>query len=115
MRQRAPLVRPSLTLRRCPLPLAQHQVRVFPHGGGSFQIEPDASSASYFHAVNALFPAAAPVRVMARAATAETQTLTLALTLTLTLALTLTLTLIASRPNPNPNPDVLTPTPTLTS
>ena len=31
------------------------KVRVFPHGGGTFQIEPDASSASYFHAVNALF------------------------------------------------------------
>ena len=42
------------------------QVRVFPHGGGTFQIEPDASSASYFHAVNALFPAVAPVRVMVR-------------------------------------------------
>ena len=39
--------------------------QVFPHSGGSFQIEPDASSASYFHAVNALFPDIAPVRVMA--------------------------------------------------
>jgi len=37
----------------------------FPHQGGTFQIEPDASSASYFHAVNALFPEVAPVRVMA--------------------------------------------------
>lgn len=33
--------------------------------GGEFQIEPDASSASYFHAVNALFPSVSPVRVMA--------------------------------------------------
>ena len=39
-------------------------MRVFPHGGGTFQVEPDASSASYFHAVNALYPAVAPVRVM---------------------------------------------------
>merc|ERR1712039_173815 len=40
-------------------------VEVFPHAGGTFQIEPDASSASYFHAVNALFPGVSPVRVTA--------------------------------------------------
>merc|ERR1712070_476328 len=34
-------------------------------GGGTFQIEPDASSASYFHAVNALFPSVEPVKVLA--------------------------------------------------
>ena len=45
--------------------MTRHMVDVFPHAGGTFQIEPDASSASYFHAVNALFPDVAPVRVMA--------------------------------------------------
>ena len=45
--------------------MTRAMVRVFPHGGGTFQVEPDASSASYFHAVNALYPAVAPVRVMA--------------------------------------------------
>ena len=40
-------------------------VEVFPHGGGTFQIEPDASSASYFHALNAMFPDVQPVRVLA--------------------------------------------------
>jgi len=37
---------------------------VFP-SSGDFQIEPDASSASYFHAVNAIFPRQQPVRVKA--------------------------------------------------
>ena len=32
---------------------------------GMSQIEPDASSASYFHAVNAMFPEHSPVHVMA--------------------------------------------------
>jgi 5-enolpyruvylshikimate-3-phosphate synthase len=45
--------------------MTRAMVSVFPHGGGTFQIEPDASSASYFHAANALFPQVAPVRVMA--------------------------------------------------
>eukprot|EP00966_Prymnesium_polylepis_P118694 2743748-Prymnesium_polylepis.1 len=40
-------------------------VEVFPHGGGTFQIEPDASSASYFYALNAMFPDVQPVRVLA--------------------------------------------------
>jgi len=45
--------------------MTRHMVQLFPHGGGTFQIEPDASSASYFHAVNAMFPDIEPVRVMA--------------------------------------------------
>ena len=45
--------------------MTRRMVEVFPHSGGTFQIEPDASSASYFHACNTLFPTSAPVRVMA--------------------------------------------------
>jgi len=45
--------------------MTRQMLEVFPKTGGSFQIEPDASSASYFHAVNAMFPAICPVRVMA--------------------------------------------------
>jgi len=43
--------------------MTRRMIEAFPHGGGAFQVEPDASSASYFHAVNALFPAPCPVRV----------------------------------------------------
>merc|ERR1719201_3218753 len=32
--------------------MTRRMVEVFPHKGGIFQVEPDASSASYFHAVN---------------------------------------------------------------
>ena len=32
--------------------------------GGTFQIEPDASSASYFHAINAMYPDLMPINVM---------------------------------------------------
>ena len=45
--------------------MTRRMIEAFPHGGGTFQVEPDASSASYFHAVNALFPAVQPVNVMA--------------------------------------------------
>ena len=45
--------------------MTRQMTATFPHSGGTFQIEPDASSASYFHAANALFPGVAPVRVMA--------------------------------------------------
>lgn len=45
--------------------MTRRMVELFPHSGGTFQIEPDASSASYFHAVNAMFPDVEPVRVMA--------------------------------------------------
>mmetsp|Transcript_117636 Transcript_117636/g.332791 ORF Transcript_117636/g.332791 Transcript_117636/m.332791 type:complete len:474 (+) Transcript_117636:112-1533(+) len=45
--------------------MTRRLLEVFPQGGGSFQIEPDASSASYFHAVNAIFPDVSPVRVLA--------------------------------------------------
>lgn len=45
--------------------MTRRMVEVFPHSGGEFQIEPDASSASYFHACNTLFPSIQPVRVMA--------------------------------------------------
>jgi 3-phosphoshikimate 1-carboxyvinyltransferase len=45
--------------------MTRRMLEVFPHAGGTFQVEPDASSASYFHAVNAMFPQVAPVRVMA--------------------------------------------------
>ena len=45
--------------------MTRRMVEVFPHAGGDFQIEPDASSASYFHACNTLFPEIQPVRVMA--------------------------------------------------
>lgn len=45
--------------------MTRRMLEVFPKSGGSFQIEPDASSASYFHAVNALFPKISPVLVMA--------------------------------------------------
>jgi 3-phosphoshikimate 1-carboxyvinyltransferase len=45
--------------------MTRELLKVFPQKGGAFQIEPDASSASYFHAVNALFPDIFPVRVMA--------------------------------------------------
>lgn len=45
--------------------MTRRMLEVFPQSGGSFQIEPDASSASYFHAVNAIFPEVAPLRVMA--------------------------------------------------
>ena len=45
--------------------MTRRLVEVFPHSGGTFQIEPDASSASYFHAVNAMLPHVSPVRVMA--------------------------------------------------
>jgi 5-enolpyruvylshikimate-3-phosphate synthase len=45
--------------------MTRQMTATFPHSGGTFQIEPDASSASYFHAANALFPDVAPVRVMA--------------------------------------------------
>ena len=45
--------------------MTRRMIEVFPHQGGDFQVEPDASSASYFHAVNALFPTCRPVRVAA--------------------------------------------------
>eukprot|EP00931_Biecheleriopsis_adriatica_P000869 TRINITY_DN100_c0_g1_i1.p1 TRINITY_DN100_c0_g1~~TRINITY_DN100_c0_g1_i1.p1 ORF type:complete len:468 (-),score=80.53 TRINITY_DN100_c0_g1_i1:38-1441(-) len=45
--------------------MTRELLKVFPESGGDFQIEPDASSASYFHAVNALWPSISPVRVMA--------------------------------------------------
>ncbi|KAL1496568.1 hypothetical protein AB1Y20_014174 [Prymnesium parvum] len=45
--------------------MTRQMVAVFPHTGGTFQVEPDASSASYFHAVNALFPQVEPVEVLA--------------------------------------------------
>jgi len=45
--------------------MTRQMVASFPHGGGTFQIEPDASSASYFHACNTLFPDVRPVTVMA--------------------------------------------------
>ena len=45
--------------------MTRQMVEQFPHMGGEFQIEPDASSASYFHAVNAMFPQIQPVEVMA--------------------------------------------------
>lgn len=45
--------------------MTRRMVELFPHTGGEFQIEPDASSASYFHACNTLFPAIKPVRVLA--------------------------------------------------
>lgn len=42
--------------------MTRRLVETFPHGGGDFQVEPDASSASYFHAANALFPDHLPAR-----------------------------------------------------
>eukprot|EP00439_Symbiodinium_sp_Y106_P038603 s1690_g4.t1 len=45
--------------------MTRELLKAFPHEGGEFQIEADASSASYFHAVNAMFPKIAPVRVLA--------------------------------------------------
>jgi len=45
--------------------MTRQMIESFPHGGGEFQIEPDASSASYFHAVNAMFPQVQPVEVLA--------------------------------------------------
>ena len=45
--------------------MTRRMVETFPKGGGEFQVEPDASSASYFHAVNALFPTLQPVNVIA--------------------------------------------------
>jgi len=45
--------------------MTRRLVELFPSGGGEFQIEPDASSASYFHAVNGLFPSHKPVKVCA--------------------------------------------------
>lgn len=45
--------------------MTRRMIEVFPHKGGTFQIEPDASSASYFHAVNSLFPDVRPVQVLA--------------------------------------------------
>merc|ERR1712232_1457255 len=45
--------------------MTRQLLKTFPASGGEFQIEPDASSASYFHAVNALFPDVEPVRVKA--------------------------------------------------
>ena len=45
--------------------MTRRMVETFPKGGGEFQVEPDASSASYFHAVNALYPDHTPVRVLA--------------------------------------------------
>ena len=36
--------------------MTRRMVELFPHSGGTFQIEPDASSASYFHACNTIFP-----------------------------------------------------------
>ncbi|CAK9078629.1 unnamed protein product [Durusdinium trenchii] len=45
--------------------MTRELVKAFPHDGGEFQIEADASSASYFHAVNALFGKIQPVNVLA--------------------------------------------------
>lgn len=45
--------------------MTRRMVEVFPNDGGEFQVEPDASSASYFHAANALFPDVVPVDVLA--------------------------------------------------
>ncbi|CAJ1333200.1 unnamed protein product, partial [Effrenium voratum] len=45
--------------------MTRELLKSFPHEGGDFQIEADASSASYFHAVNALFGKIQPVRVLA--------------------------------------------------
>ena len=45
--------------------MTRRMTETFPHTGGQFQIEPDASSASYFHAVNAIFPDVCPVEVVA--------------------------------------------------
>ena len=45
--------------------MTRRMVEVFPHKGGVFQVEPDASSASYFHAVNTMFPGVSPVNVVA--------------------------------------------------
>lgn len=45
--------------------MTRELLKAFPESGGEFQIEPDASSASYFHAVNAMFPGVEPVRVKA--------------------------------------------------
>mmetsp|Transcript_14134 Transcript_14134/g.31877 ORF Transcript_14134/g.31877 Transcript_14134/m.31877 type:complete len:452 (+) Transcript_14134:47-1402(+) len=45
--------------------MTRRLLEVFPTSGGTFQIEPDASSASYFHAVNAMFPSITPVEVLA--------------------------------------------------
>mmetsp|Transcript_4597 Transcript_4597/g.12220 ORF Transcript_4597/g.12220 Transcript_4597/m.12220 type:complete len:464 (-) Transcript_4597:310-1701(-) len=45
--------------------MTRQMTQTFPHAGGTFQIEPDASSASYFHAVNSMFPDVSPVKVMA--------------------------------------------------
>ena len=45
--------------------MTRRMLEVFPRSGGVFQIEPDASTASYFYAVNAMFPDASPVQVVA--------------------------------------------------
>lgn len=45
--------------------MTRRLLEVFPRAGGSFQIEPDASSASYFHAVNAIWPDIMPVDILA--------------------------------------------------
>mmetsp|Transcript_55074 Transcript_55074/g.131245 ORF Transcript_55074/g.131245 Transcript_55074/m.131245 type:complete len:454 (+) Transcript_55074:123-1484(+) len=45
--------------------MTRRLLEVFPTAGGTFQVEPDASSASYFHAVNSMFPDVAPVEVLA--------------------------------------------------
>merc|ERR1719310_2673266 len=45
--------------------MTRRMTETFPWEGGTFQVEPDASSASYFHAVNALFPDVQPVAVQA--------------------------------------------------
>merc|ERR1712232_385270 len=45
--------------------MTRELLKAFPEASGEFQIEPDASSASYFHAVNAMFPDVEPVRVKA--------------------------------------------------
>lgn len=45
--------------------MTRELLKAFPHNGGEFQIEADASSASYFHAVNALFGRIQPVKVLA--------------------------------------------------
>lgn len=43
--------------------MTERLIEVFPQGGGEFRIEPDASSGSYFWAVNALGLAGEPARV----------------------------------------------------
>jgi len=45
--------------------MTRELLKAFPHNGGDFQIEADASSASYFHAVNALFGRIQPAKVLA--------------------------------------------------